>query len=92
MISFLYGIFEALFQSTGYGSGLNTKKIDKNIELLKEQDWFKELYAAEMYHRLFFVNKHVRGYLQSSYRVKRIIHNQEARKKFILLLDKQIKC
>jgi len=71
-------------------NSLNTRKIDRNIELLKELQWFNTIYDDEKYHRLFFVNRHVRSYLQSTLRVNKIIRSQKAPKKFMRLLDKQI--
>ena len=91
MFSFLFEFIESLFLCIGYGEGMNTKKIDSNIELLKHQVWFKKIYEDERYHRLFFVNRHVRGYLQSTIRVKRIIRSKEAQRKLIVYLDKQCK-
>jgi hypothetical protein len=89
MINFLFDLLGELFD--GNSSGLDTRKIDRNIELLKQQGWFKKLYEEEKYHRLFFTNKNVRGYLQSTMRVKKIIRNNQAQRKLILLLDKHIK-
>lgn len=70
---------------------MDTKKIDKNIELLKQQGWFKKIYDDEKYHRLFITNRHVRAYLQSSTRIKKIMRSEEAQRKLLLLLDKQLK-
>ncbi|MGG3563224.1 hypothetical protein ABES03_16665 [Neobacillus rhizosphaerae] len=89
-LHFLLHLVEGLFISSGSGSVLNTQKIDKNIDLLKEQAWFKQLYEDERYHRLFFVNRRVRKYLQSTIRVKRIISNPNVQQKFLLFLDKQV--
>jgi hypothetical protein len=91
MLSFLLSFIEELVIGIGYGNGLNTKRIDSNIELLKQEEWFRKIYDNQRYHRLFFANKHVRGYLQSKIRVKRIIKNEVAQRKFLLFLDKQIK-
>jgi len=89
-LHFLLHLVEGLFISSGSGIVLNTQKIDKNIELLKGQAWFKQLYEDERYHRLFFVNRRVRKYLQSTIRVKKINSNPKAQQKFLLFLDKQI--
>ncbi|MBM7661661.1 hypothetical protein JOC85_002464 [Bacillus mesophilus] len=91
MLSFLFAFIEELFVAIGYGYGLNTKRIDSNIEMLKQEEWFRNIYKNQKYHRLFFANKYVRGYLQSKIRVKRIIHSEVAQRKFVLFLDKQIK-
>ncbi|WP_026575666.1 hypothetical protein [Bacillus sp. UNC438CL73TsuS30] len=88
MLSFLIELIAGLF---GYSDTLNTKKIDQNIELLNQHDWFKNIYEEERYHRLFFVNKHVRRYLQSTIRVRKIIRSKQAQRKLLVLLDKQIK-
>ncbi len=88
MLSFLIELIAGLF---GYSDTLNTKKIDQNIEKLNQHDWFKNIYENERYHRLFFVNKHVRRYLQSTIRVRKIIRSKEAQRKLLFLLDKQIK-
>ena len=87
MLSFLIELIAGLF---GYSDTLNTKKIDQNIEQLNQHDWFKNIYEDERYHRLFFVNKHVRRYLQSTIRVRKIIRSKEAQRKLLFLLDKQI--
>lgn len=60
---------------------LDTRKIDKNIELLKQQSWFKRIYEDEKYRRLFITNRRVRSYFQSTYRVKKIIRSEEAQRK-----------
>ena len=89
MLDFL---FDFLSGMVGVSTGaLNTRKIDKNIEQLKQQEWFKKIYEDEKYHRLFFTNRHVRAYLQSSTRVKKIIRSNEAQRKLMSILDKQLK-
>ncbi|TQR07824.1 hypothetical protein FG382_22080 [Psychrobacillus lasiicapitis] len=70
---------------------MNTKKIDQNIERLNQYEWFKKIYADEKYRRLFFVNKRVRVYLQSTIRIRKIIRSKEAQKKLLYLLEKEIK-
>ncbi|WP_413299596.1 hypothetical protein AA0X95_16265 [Bacillus sp. 1P10SD] len=89
-LHFLLDLVEGLFNSSGSGTVLNTQKIDKNIDLLKGQEWFKKLYEDERYHRLFFVNRRVRKYLQSMIRVKKIIRNPKTQQKFLLFLDKEV--
>ena len=83
-------IIAGLLGGTFGDSSLNTRKIDRNIERLLELEWFKTIYGEEKYHRLFFVNRHVRGYLQSTLRVNKIIRSQKAQIKFMRLLDKQL--
>jgi hypothetical protein len=85
-------IFELLGELlNGSSTSLETKKIDRNIERLKKQDWFKKIYEDEKYHKLFFNNKRVRHYLQSTIRVKKMIRNSEAQIKLLNLLNKQLK-
>jgi hypothetical protein len=75
----------------GSGTGLDTRKIDKNIERLKQEVWFKRIYEDERYRRLFFSNKYVRAYLQSNYRVNKMIRYERAQKRFLNVLDYQLK-
>lgn len=91
MFSMVFELIAGLFGSVGYSDTLNTRKIDRNIEQLNEYDWFKKVYEDKKYHRLFFVNKRIRYYLQSTVRVRRIIRRKEAQKKLLLFLDKEIK-
>ncbi|MGG3466853.1 hypothetical protein ABES02_04845 [Neobacillus pocheonensis] len=88
MLYFLLDLLGALLD--GSSTGLNTRKIDNNIELLKQEGWFKKIYEDEKYHRLFFTNRHIRAYLQSTFRVKKIIRNNSSQKKLLRLLDKQL--
>lgn len=78
MLSFLFELIVGLFGSFGYRDTLNTKKIDQNIESLNQYEWFKNIYEDERYHHLFLVNKHVRRYLQSTIRARKIISSNEA--------------
>ncbi|KAB2335588.1 hypothetical protein [Bacillus mesophilum] len=71
-------------------TSLDTRKIDRNIEMLKNYSWFKDIYDDERYHRLFFVNRKVRMYLQNTYRVKKIIKNEDFKIKFIKFLNEQL--
>ena len=48
MFDFLSDLLSGM---VGVSTGaLDTKKIDNNIELLKQQEWFKEIYKDEKYH------------------------------------------
>lgn len=89
MLEFL---FELLSDMVGVSTGaLNTRKIDDHIELLKQESWFKKIYGVEKYRRLFVTNRNVRAYLQSTYRVQRIIRSNDAQRKLLLFLDEQFK-
>ncbi|MFJ7666409.1 hypothetical protein ACIQXI_04835 [Lysinibacillus sp. NPDC097195] len=74
----------------GNSTPLNTKKIDKHIEQLKQLEWFSDIYHDEKYHKLFFVNRNVRKYLQNSYRVKKIVKKKQAQERFLYFLSKQM--
>lgn len=65
------------------------KKLVKNIEKLNNYDWFNELYTNEKYNREFSVNKHIRRYLHSNYRVNNMIKYKKSQLKFIRFLNKQ---
>lgn len=68
-------------------SSLNTRKIDRNIEKLRELAWFNELYIDERHHKSFYVNLKVRKYLQSHILVSRLQNSEKSKKKFIHLLE-----
>lgn len=89
-MSFLDLIFSFFAGGFGLSDTLDTKKIDKHIQKLIQYDWFKAIYEDEKYHRLFFVNKHVRKYLQSRIRVNNMIRSKEAQRKFFIFLTKQL--
>lgn len=86
----IFEIIAGLLGSIGQDDSLNTKKIDKHIEELRKYEWFKELYNDEKYHRLFFVNKRVRKFLQSTYLTNRLKSNPNAQNTFKSLLEKQL--
>lgn len=88
MLEFILGFISAGIY--GGNNSLETQKIDRNIEMLKNYTWFKNIYDDENYHRMFFVNRKVRWYLQSSIRVKRIMKKEKARKRLIIFLNKQL--
>ena len=74
MLDFLFSLLEEFLESIFVSDGsLDTRKIDKNIDIMRTQGWFKVLYEDEKYHRLFFTNRHIRHYLQSNHRTKKII-------------------
>lgn len=85
----LFEIIAGLLGSIGQDDSLNTKKIDKHIKELRKYNWFNELYEDEKYHRLFFVNKRVRKFLQSTFLTKRLRNNPNAQNTFKSLLNKQ---
>lgn len=69
------------------GKGLNTEKIEKNLEKLKGYSWFNEVYKMEEHQRSFYLSLKIRKYLQSSMRVNRLIRCEKERVKFILMLE-----
>jgi len=70
---------------------LHTRKIDQNIARLQHCDWFHDIYHHDQYRSLFFANRHVRKYLQSNVRVKRMMKNKQAQERFLQFLHKQSK-
>jgi hypothetical protein len=86
----IFEIISGLLGSIGQDDSLNTKKIDKHIEELRKYNWFNELYDNEKYHRLFFVNKRVRKFLQSTFLTNRLKNNPNAQNNFKSLLEKQL--
>ncbi|WP_026695681.1 hypothetical protein [Peribacillus kribbensis] len=89
MCDFLSGFLSSL---VGVSTGaLDTRKIDKNIELLKQQDWFRQIYDDNRYYKLFITNRNIRAYLQNTNRVNKIIRDERAQQKLLILLDTQLK-
>ncbi|MBM6617985.1 hypothetical protein [Bacillus suaedaesalsae] len=86
MLDFILSLLEAAYSGK---VSLDTRKIDKHIEGLKQYDWFLQINENERYRRLFNVNRNVRLYLQSERRVKRLTHNPKAQEQFKQLLEKQ---
>lgn len=91
MTDFLSDILSSLGPIVDTPKHLNTRKINKHIFLLKKQHWFKNVYDNEEYYALLFGNRRVRFYLQSSFRVHRMIRKKKVQKKFIMLLNKELK-
>lgn len=89
VFSLLGEFLEAIVVSDG---SLDTKKIYKNIDILRTQGWFKVIFEGEKYQRLFFTNRHIRRYLQSNNLTKKIIRSHKAREKFLMIVDKHLKC
>lgn len=69
--------------------GLNTKKIDANIQRLLKYSWFDELYSTDKFRHLFFANKHVRKKLSSDICVKLLSHHKKTQEKFYRFLEKE---
>lgn len=88
---FLYELLLAILDGLFQQNTLHTQKIDKHIEELKQHQWFLTVFNDEAFHRLFFVNWHVRKYLQSRFRVRRLMKSTRARESFINLLQTQVK-
>ena len=85
-------ISDLLSGGVGFSTnGLDTRKIDSNIRLLRQQEWFKKIYENNQYYSLLIGNREVRACLQSNFRVKRMIRNERSQAKFLLLLNKEMK-
>ena len=80
--TFISILFEIVVSATGGFSGLDSKKIDNNIEELNGQDWFNGFYKDEKYRSLFFGSVNVRKKLQSNLYVKRLLTSENAQKSF----------
>ncbi len=91
MTDFLSDILSSLGPIIDNPKTLNTRKINKHILLLKQQHWFKNIYDNREYYALLFGNRRVRSYLQSSFRVHRMIRKKKVQEKFIILLNKEVK-
>ena len=88
LISIILSILTSTDLLSSGNTSLNTAKIDKNIEKLKQFPWFEELYNHEQHHRSFFVSLKVRKYLESTIRVYLLTRNKKKQEEFILLLEK----
>ncbi|MFC4353518.1 nitrite reductase [Chryseomicrobium palamuruense] len=88
----LIGIALSLATSTDLmgsgGSSLNTQKIDKNIDELRELEWFNAFYESERHRKSFSINFKVRKYLQSTILVTRLKTSEREQQKFIQLLER----
>ncbi|MDN3233117.1 hypothetical protein [Priestia megaterium] len=91
MTDFLSDVLSSLVPVIDTPKSLNTQKINKHIELLKQQHWFRNIYEDDKYYALLFGNRRVRFYLQSSLRIKRMIHKKKVQEKFLKLLNKELK-
>ena len=91
LIGIILSILIAADLISSPNSRLNTNKIDKNIEKLRELKWFNDLYVDERHHKSFFVNLKVRKYLQSNIQVFRLKNNQKEQQKFNQLLEEVAK-
>lgn len=69
---------------------IDTRRIDSHIHQLNEFPWFQKLYQEDKYRKLFVMNYKTRRYLDSPFRVKRLMNNQSAQLHFIKLLNKEI--
>jgi hypothetical protein len=84
---FLHFILK-LFSPTSF-IGIDTRTVDRHIEELNQHQWFSSLYHNEKYRKQFFMNVHIRSYLESKRRVNKLIDDPVAREKFMELLQKQ---
>lgn len=69
--------------------GLNTQKIDANIEKLLTYSWFQQLYSSEHFRHLFFANKNVRKKLSNNFFVMKLISQKKTQDKFYRFLEKE---
>lgn len=67
------------------------KKQNKHIEMLKEYDWFNDVYYNPKYTRLFKNNKQIRSYLGRSSSIRKMIRKRKVSNLLITLLENQVK-
>ena len=87
LIGMILSLLTSINLISSSSRSLNTRKIDKNIEKLRELEWFNELYKIERHRKSFFINMKVRKYLQSNILVARLKNNKNEQKKFIKLVE-----
>ncbi|MBV7504391.1 hypothetical protein KW850_03820 [Bacillus sp. sid0103] len=66
-------------------------KLEKNIEELKEEEWFSELHKDVRYHYIIWNNSKVKRYLKKPENIKILKSSEEGRDKFIELVIKEHK-
>ncbi|MGQ0422188.1 hypothetical protein ACT4US_29175, partial [Bacillus sp. HC-Mk] len=79
-------LIEALIGSSSLSTGLHMKKIDANIRYLQQYEWFRMIYEDEKYRKLFITNYKVRSYLKSKLRVRLLVKNKNAQRRFLKLV------
>lgn len=85
---FVVSLLTAIDLSGSVTMGTNTRKVDRHIKRLSQQEWFKALLEDERYARSFMVNRKIRKHLESSLRIYLLEKSEREQKKFKRLLEK----
>jgi hypothetical protein len=78
------GLVEAIFPAP-------MSKLEKNIDELKEEEWFSNLNQDVRYNYIIWHNKKVKHYLRKTENIKVLKSSADEREKFILLVIKEHK-
>ncbi|MEH7332038.1 hypothetical protein V7161_05330 [Neobacillus drentensis] len=89
-VSYILDVLIAITDPLYEWRSIDTRRIDAHIHELKKLPWFQELYQEEKYRKLIVMNYRIRRYLDSPFRVKRLMNSSKAQLHFLKLLNKQI--
>lgn len=89
-LSYILDVLIAITHPLYEWRSIDTRRIDLHIQQLNELPWFHKLYLEEKYRKLFVTNYKTRRYLDSPFRVKRLMNNHNAQLQFLKLLNKQL--
>ncbi|MFD2444647.1 hypothetical protein ACFSO7_11780 [Bacillus sp. CGMCC 1.16607] len=89
-ISYILDVIIAITHPLYEWRSIDTRRIDSHIHELNKLPWFQELYQEEKYRKLFVMNYKTRRYLDSPFRVKRLMNSSKAQSYFLNLLNKHV--
>ncbi|MEH7085367.1 hypothetical protein V7139_21865 [Neobacillus drentensis] len=89
-ISYILDVIIAITGPLYEWRSIDTRRIDFHIHQLNKLPWFQELYQEEKYRKLFVMNYKTRRYLDSPFRVKRLMNSPKAHLHFLKMLNKQL--
>ncbi|WP_347344095.1 hypothetical protein, partial [Bacillus cereus] len=75
-----------LTDSLSLRTAFHTNTIHANIRNLHQYQWSRMIYDHEKYRKLFITNYKVRSYLQSKLRVRLLVKNKNAQRRFLKLV------
>ena len=85
MLEFIFG----LIGETILYFFIPKSKFEKNVDKLKQEDWFVTLDEDYRYNYIIWNNRKIKRYLIKSSNVDRLIENNQEQKKFTELLKKE---
>jgi len=85
MLEFIFG----LIGETILYFFIPKSKFEKNVDKLKQEDWFVTLDEDYRYNYIIWNNRKIKRYLIKSSNVDRLIENNQEQKKFIELIKKE---